>query len=75
MITDADVIEFQELYEKRFGAAIDKDEAYKKLTLLVRQMEIIYQPITRSQYEEYINEHGVSNGETEQESRHNTQRD
>jgi hypothetical protein len=61
MITDADVAEFQELYEKRFGAVIDRDEAYKKLTLLVRQMEIIYQPITRSQYEEYVNEHGDEN--------------
>jgi hypothetical protein len=68
MITDADVAEFQELYEKRFGAVIDRDEAYKKLTLLVRQIEIIYQPITRSQYEEYVNEHGDDNGETEQKS-------
>jgi len=61
MITDADIIEFQELYEKRFGAKIDRDEAYKKLTLLIRQMEIIYQPIPKSQYEEYMNEHGAIN--------------
>ncbi len=73
MITDADVDEFQGLYEKRFGVAIDRDEAYKKLTLLVRQIEIIYQPITASQYEAYMNEYGVSYGEAEQESRHNTQ--
>lgn len=75
MITDADVIEFQGLYEKRFGVAIDRDEAHRKLMLLVRQMEIIYQPITTSQYEAYMNEYGVCNGETESESRQDTQRD
>lgn len=65
MITDADVIEFQEIYEKRFGVMIDRNEAYKKLSLLVRQMEIVYQPITRSQYEAYMNnEYGDENGRT-----------
>lgn len=75
MITDTDVIEFQELYEKQFSVAIDRNEAYKKLTLMVRQMEIIYQPITTSQYEAYMNEYGVSHGETKQESRQDTNRD
>lgn len=65
MITDADVIEFQVLYEKRFGVAIGSDDAYKKLTLLVRQMEIIYQPITQSQYETFMNEYGVKDGRTD----------
>ena len=73
MITDANIIEFQELYEKRFGTAIDRDVAYKKLTLLVRQIEITYQPITKSQYEEYMNEHGDNDGETESEPRQDTQ--
>lgn len=75
MITDADVIEFQELYEERFGVAIDKGEAHKKLTLLVRQMEIIYQPITASQYEAYMNEYGVSHGKAESQPRQDSQRD
>ncbi len=70
MITDADVAEFQDLYKKRFGAVIDRDEAYKKLTLLARQMELIYQPITRSQYEEYVNEHGDENEEDQRELQH-----
>lgn len=55
MINDTDVQEFQRLYQKRFGKPIEHDEAYKSLTLLVRQMEIIYQPITISQYEQYVN--------------------
>lgn len=61
MITETDVTEFQELYRKRFGVPIEHDEAYKKLTLLVRQMEIVYQPITRSQYEEYVNRYEDEN--------------
>lgn len=66
MITDADVIEFQELYKKRFGVAIGRDDAYKKLTLLVRQLEIVYQPITKSQYETYMNNaYGDENGRTD----------
>jgi hypothetical protein len=59
MITDEDVMEFQELYAAKFGIQIDKDDAYKKLTVLVRQMEIIYQPITTEQYDKYVNEYEV----------------
>jgi hypothetical protein len=59
MIIDEDVMEFQELYAAKFGIQIDKDSAYKKLTVLVRQMEIIYQPIRR-----LTNEHGDENGRT-----------
>lgn len=72
MITDADVAEFQELYEKRFSKTIDKDEAYKKLALLVRQMELIYQPITADQYDAFMNEYGVKYGEAEPEPRQDT---
>jgi hypothetical protein len=57
MITDEDVTEFQSLYEDKFGTPIDKDSAFKKLTVLVRQMEIVYQPIRR-----LTNEHGDENG-------------
>ena len=60
MITEADVTEFQGLYEKQFGKPIAKDSAFQKLTLLVRQMEIVYQPIRKQ-----INEDGDENGRTE----------
>ena len=66
MITDEDVAEFQELYAEKFGTPIDKDGAYEKLTVLVRQMEIIYQPIRR-----LINEHGDENGRTIPSDQHN----
>jgi hypothetical protein len=65
VINDADVIEFQRLYEKRFGKSIDHDEAYKQLSLLVRQMQIVYQPITQAQYEEYVNRYEDVNEETQ----------
>lgn len=57
MITEADVTEFQGLYEKQFGKPIAKEAAFQKLTLLVRQMEIVYQPIRKQ-----INEDGDENG-------------
>jgi len=59
-ITKKDVTEFQGLYKKKFGIELDYQEAYKKLALLVRQMEIIYQPITKQQYEEYTQRWGDS---------------
>jgi len=45
-ITKSDVAKFQALYKKHFGKDIDYQEAFKQLTLLVRQMEIVYQPIS-----------------------------
>ncbi|MEK7621426.1 MAG: hypothetical protein AAB395_03690 [Patescibacteria group bacterium] len=48
-ITDKDVAEFQTLYKARFGKDIDRTEARDKLSKLVRQMEIVYQPITKKQ--------------------------
>jgi hypothetical protein len=64
MITDADVAEFQGLYEKQFGRPIDRKDAFKKLTLLVRQMELVYRPIKKSAY---VN--GDENGRTNNTSR------
>lgn len=61
MITAADIAEFQQLYQKHFGQAIDNEEAQKKLVMLVRQMEIIYQPITKRQFAELTNEYEVDN--------------
>jgi hypothetical protein len=48
-ITDKDITEFQTLYKARFGKDIDRTEARDKLSKLVRQMEIVYQPITKKQ--------------------------
>lgn len=48
-ITSDDVKKFRELYRNRLGRTIDKKTAYRKLSLLVRQMELVYRPITKEQ--------------------------
>lgn len=53
-ITEEDVTEFQQLYKNKLGLEIDRQTARQKLTLLVRQMEIVYQPITKEQYHNYM---------------------
>jgi hypothetical protein len=49
MLTDADVLKMQRLYKTKFGISLSRDDAYSKLSLLVRQMELTYQSITRKQ--------------------------
>ena len=45
-ISDDDVAEFRSIYKKRFGKLLSEENARKKLALVVRQLEMIYQPIT-----------------------------
>lgn len=47
-ITDKDIDEFQQLYHEKFGIELNRIEARQKLTLFVRQMEIVYQPATQA---------------------------
>ncbi len=55
-LTKTDITKFQKLYKEKFNLDIDYQEAYKKLSLLVRQMEIVYQPITKEQMEKITQE-------------------
>lgn len=59
-LLDSDVRQFQKLYKKHFNEDIKPDEAREQLGLLVRQMEIVYQPITAEQLDrtlmKYVNE-------------------
>lgn len=54
MLTDTDIKKMQMLYKKHFGIELDKDEARMKLSMLVRQMELIYVPITAEQLKTYL---------------------
>lgn len=54
-ITDKDVQWMREQYRTEFGQEISTDTAYRKLHLLVRQMELVYSPITKQQAQE-VNE-------------------
>jgi len=49
MVTPADVREFQTLYTSKFAIDLSRKDARTKLLLLVRQMELVYQPITKKQ--------------------------
>ena len=49
MVTSSDIKEFRTLYQKQFGIELGTFEARTKLELLVRQMELVYQPITKQQ--------------------------
>ncbi len=48
-ITSKDVMWVQEQYRSRFGVELDSETAMRKLHLLVRQMHVLYQPITKAQ--------------------------
>lgn len=54
MLTEADITKYQKLYKTRFGKDIDRHTAREQLSKLVRQMELIYQPITVEQVEDLI---------------------
>lgn len=50
MLSDEQITKFQMLYKKRFGKEISREEAYEKGIKLMRLVEIIYQPMTESEY-------------------------
>ena len=50
----SDIKKFKDLYREKFNIDLDDNEARRKLSLLVRQVEIVYQPITVQQLENLI---------------------
>lgn len=62
-ITDKDVRWIQEQYRARFKLDIDPETAYRKLHLLVRQMELVYRPITKQQAMD-VNEDVINGSKT-----------
>ena len=48
--TTADIKTFKQLYMKHFNIRLNDKLAKLKLAMLVRQMEITYQPITEEQF-------------------------
>lgn len=53
-ILDTDIVKFKKLYKEKFNIELDDHEARHKLSLLVRQMELVYRPITVEQLEDLI---------------------
>lgn len=46
LLSDKHILEFQEMYLKRFGKQISREEAYNKAIKLIELVEIVYQPVT-----------------------------
>lgn len=46
MLKEKHIKKFQRLHLQRYGEQLDYDDARMRLALLVRQIEIVYQPIT-----------------------------
>lgn len=53
----SDIKRFQMLYSRHFGKAINNDDATRELSLLVRQCELIYQPITLAELDRLAIKH------------------
>ncbi len=53
-LTNSDIRQFQDLYAKHFGIELNKHEASLKLSLLVKQLEVIYRPITKGQFDNLL---------------------
>ena len=51
MLSETQVQKFQELYRKRFGKEIGREEAYEKGVKLLRMMELVYAPMTEAELE------------------------
>lgn len=53
MLTPLQVRGYQELYKSHFGEELNFDDAYNQGVKLLRLVELIYKPITKSEYRSY----------------------
>ncbi len=51
MLSHEQITNFQALYKNRFGREISREEAYEKGAKLIRLVEIIYKPMTETEYQ------------------------
>lgn len=49
----SEIKHFQQLYMTKFGVELDEKTARYKLLKLVRQMYVVYQPISQHQLQDY----------------------
>lgn len=52
VLTDENIIKFQELYKNNFGIEVSKEEAYEKGIKLVNLLSLIYKPISEKEKKE-----------------------
>ncbi|MFA7170180.1 MAG: hypothetical protein WC178_05020 [Candidatus Paceibacterota bacterium] len=51
MLTDEQITNYQTLYKNRFGKEISREEAYEQGVKLIRLVELIYKPMTKTEYQ------------------------
>jgi len=52
MLSDEQIIKFQTLWKNRFDKEISREEAYEKGVKLIRLVELIYKPMTKTEYQQ-----------------------
>ena len=52
MLSYEQITEFQTLYKNRFGKEISREEAYEQGAKLMRLVELIYKPMTETEYQQ-----------------------
>ena len=50
MLSHEQITKFQTLYKNRFGREISREEAYEQGAKLIRLVELIYKPVTETEY-------------------------
>lgn len=60
-IKSSDISTFKKLYKKQFSQELTDGDARLKLILLVRQMELVYKPVTSTQLLALKNGNGNNN--------------
>lgn len=65
-LTEADIDQFRDIYHAHFGVELTTDEARHQLALLVRQLEIVYRPITPQQLTDINNQDNTPPEQAEQ---------
>jgi len=51
MLEDRHIKGLQALYEKRFGKKLSRADAIRAAPVLLRQVQLIYRPISKAEYE------------------------
>lgn len=50
MLTDKQITRFQQIYQKRFGKEISREEAQEKGIKLVNLMRVVYSPLAEKDF-------------------------
>lgn len=51
-LSDQQLSDFRSIYESRFGRQINREEALEQGERLIRLLQLVYRPISRSLYQE-----------------------